>query len=135
WLALGFDAESARASGLRSPIPDALLLLLIALVVAAALDAVGALLVSSLLVVPAATVRLMTRRLLPWQLGSVLLVAAEGVVGVWLSVELNVPPGAAIAMLGSGLFVVVALAQALPRAGRLAAAAAAVLAVAGCGSS
>jgi ABC-type Mn2+/Zn2+ transport system permease subunit len=115
WLALGFDTESARASGLRSPVPDALLLLLIALVVAAALDAVGALLVSSLLVVPAATVRLLTRRLLPWQLGSVLLVAAEGVVGLWLSVQLNVPPGAAIGVLGSGIFALVAAGQALPR--------------------
>src|SRR5439155_26790652 len=90
WLALGFDADSARAAGLRSAIPDALLLLLVALVVTAALDAVGALLVSSLLVVPAATVRLLTRRLPAWQIGSVLLVAAEGVVGLWLSVELNV---------------------------------------------
>src|SRR5205823_4982353 len=67
-----------------------LLLLLVALVVTAALDAVGALLVSSLLVVPAATVRLLTRRLPAWQIGSVLLVAAEGVVGLWLSVELKV---------------------------------------------
>jgi ABC-type Zn uptake system ZnuABC Zn-binding protein ZnuA/ABC-type Mn2+/Zn2+ transport system permease subunit len=134
WLALGFDAESARASGLRSPLPDALLLLLVGLVVTAALDAVGALLVSSLLVVPAATVRLLTRRLLPWQLGSVLLVAAEGVLGLWLSVELNVPPGAAIAVLGSGVFALVAAGLALPRGARLALAAAALLALAGCGS-
>jgi ABC-type Zn uptake system ZnuABC Zn-binding protein ZnuA/ABC-type Mn2+/Zn2+ transport system permease subunit len=134
WLALGFDEASARAGGLRSPLPDALLLLLVALLATAALDAIGALLVSSLLVVPAATVRLLTRRLVSWQVGSVLLVAAEGVAGLWVSVELNVPPGAAIAILGSGLFALVAVAQALPRAGRLALAAAGLLVLAGCGS-
>jgi ABC-type Zn uptake system ZnuABC Zn-binding protein ZnuA len=120
WLAAGFDETGARAGGVGSPLPDAVLLLLVALVATAALDAIGALLVSSLLVVPAATVRLVTRRLLPLQLGSVALAAAEGVVGLWLSVELNVPPGAAIAMLASGVFAVVAVAQVLPRAGRLA---------------
>jgi zinc/manganese transport system substrate-binding protein len=136
WLALGFDSASARAAGLRSPLPDALLLLLTALAVTSALDAVGALLVSSLFVVPAATVRLLTRRLAPWQVGSVLLVAAEGVGGLWLSVELNVPPGAAIAVLGGGVFALVAAWQALPRRPRIAAAAAvSLLALAGCGSS
>jgi zinc/manganese transport system substrate-binding protein len=135
WLALGFDPTSARAAGLRSAMPDALLLLLIALVVTASLDAIGALLVSSLLVVPAATARLLTSRLVPLQAYSVLLVAAEGCVGLWLSVELNVPPGAAIAMLGSGVFAVVAVTRMLPRRWRLALAAGAVLALAGCGSS
>jgi ABC-type Zn uptake system ZnuABC Zn-binding protein ZnuA/ABC-type Mn2+/Zn2+ transport system permease subunit len=141
WLAVGFDPESARALGARSPLPDALLLALIALSIVSALSAVGALLASALFVVPAATVRLLTRDLLRWQAGSVTLAALEGVIGLWLSVKTNVPPGAAIAVLGGGVFALVvavkALASVLRRRGLLAAAGAgaALLLLAGCGSS
>ena len=51
---------------------------LIALASTAALTVVGALLVAALFVVPAVTARLLTRRLLSWQLRSVALVALEG---------------------------------------------------------
>jgi len=135
WLAIGFDAGSARALGIRSAVPDAVLLVLIALGVVSALPAIGALLVTALFVVPAATVRLVTRRLRPWQLGSVALVAAEGVVGLWLSVEWNVPPGAAISVLAGAVFAVVAGVRLVsPSVRRVAPAVAAVLLLAGCGS-
>ena len=134
WLAIGFDAGSARALGLRSAVPDAVLLVLIAAGVVAALPAIGALLVTALFVVPAATVRLLTRRLRPWQLGSIALVAGEGVAGLWLSVRLNVPPGAAISVLAGGVFAVIAAVRMVsPSARRLVPVAAALL-LAGCGS-
>ena len=63
------------------------------------LSALGALLVAALVVVPAATVRLWTNRLVPWQAITVALVAVEGIAGLALSVELNAPPGATIAAL------------------------------------
>ena len=110
WLASGFDADATRAIGMRSRAPDLILFALIALATVAALSAVGALLVSALFVVPAATVRLWTRRMLPWQIATVVLVAVEGVVGLWISVEWNAPPGAAIALLAGGVFAVAALA-------------------------
>jgi ABC-type Zn uptake system ZnuABC Zn-binding protein ZnuA/ABC-type Mn2+/Zn2+ transport system permease subunit len=110
WLASGFDADATRAIGMRSRAPDLILFALIALATVAALSAVGALLVSALFVVPAATVRLWTRRMLPWQIATVVLVAVEGVVGLWISVEWNAPPGAAIALLAGGVFTVAALA-------------------------
>ena len=115
WLATGFDAGYAHALGLRSPVPDAVLLALIALSATVSVSAVGALLVTALFVVPAATVRLVTRRLVVLQAASVALVAVEGVLGIWLSFELNVPPGAAIAVLSGGCFGAVAALRALPR--------------------
>ena len=128
WLAIGFDAGSARALGIRSAVPDAILLVLIALGIVSALPAIGALLVTALFVVPAATVRLVTRRLRPWQVGSVALVAGEGVLGLWLSVEWNVPPGAAISVLAGAIFAVVAGVRLVsPSVRRLAPAAAALL--------
>ena len=137
WLALGFDAESARALGVRSPIVDAVLLGLIALGVVASLSAVGALLATALFVVPAATVRLLSDRLILLQVGSIALVAVEGAVGLWLSVETNTPPGAAIAVVAGAVFAaVVAARPVLARVGphRLAALASVLLvALAGCG--
>jgi ABC-type Zn uptake system ZnuABC Zn-binding protein ZnuA len=134
WLALGFDLRHARAVGLRSPFPDAALLALVAFSVVVALTAVGALLVTALFVVPSATARLFTRRLPTWQIASVVLVALEGVAGIWISVEANVPPGAALAVLSGGVFALVAFGRALPRAVRVAAVAAMVMLLAGCGA-
>jgi ABC-type Zn uptake system ZnuABC Zn-binding protein ZnuA len=137
WLATGFDAPAARAIGVRSTWTDLLLLALVALAAVSALAAVGALLAAALLVIPAATTRLWTHRLRTWQLASIALAAAEGVIGLWLSVELNAPPGATIAVIAGGVF---ALAPLLPRLARLrsafpaAAAAAMVALLAGCGS-
>jgi ABC-type Zn uptake system ZnuABC Zn-binding protein ZnuA/ABC-type Mn2+/Zn2+ transport system permease subunit len=126
WLASGFDPGTAKSLGVRSAAFDAVLLVLVALVVTAALAALGALLVAALVVVPAATVRLWTRRLPSWQAATVALVAAEGTVGLWLSVKLNAPPGATIATLAGGVFAVAAIARAAdPRVRRIAVAAAA----------
>jgi zinc/manganese transport system substrate-binding protein len=139
WLTTGFDPGSARALGVRSMAPDAALLVLVGLVAVASLSALGALLATALLVVPAATTRLVCSRLRTWQLATVALVAAEGVAGLWLSVEINAPPGPAIAVLAGGAFAVVALGRAVPLRPRTAAAAAtaalAALGAAGCGSS
>ena len=142
WTVAGFDPTSARALGVRSALPDAALLALVALVAIAALSAIGALLATALLVVPAATTRLLFSRLRPWQLASVVLAALEGAVGLWISVEANAPPGAAIAVLSATVFVLVAGGRARlagRRAATPAGAAAAVLAlallVAGCGAS
>jgi ABC-type Zn uptake system ZnuABC Zn-binding protein ZnuA/ABC-type Mn2+/Zn2+ transport system permease subunit len=128
WLATGFDPSAARALGARSALPDTVLLALVALVAVAALSTLGALLATALLVVPAATTRLVCTRLRSWQLATVALVAVEGVAGLWLSVQVNAPPGPAIAVLAGGVFVLVALRRTL-----LVPAAAAALLVAGCG--
>ncbi len=112
WLASGFDRDSARALGARSPLPDLLLLALVAASAVAALDAIGALLSTALLVVPAATTRLLIDRLRTWQLATVALVIVEGIVGLWLSVQTNAPPGATIAVVGGAVFALVALGRA-----------------------
>ena len=131
WLATGFDPNGARALGVRSAVPEALLLVLIAVTVIASVSAVGALLVTALLITPAATVRMWTDRLSTWRAGTVALTAVEGTAGLWLSVKTNAPPGATIAVLAGGLFALAAGGRALASritAKTLAAATAAVLA-------
>ncbi|HYJ21671.1 MAG TPA: zinc ABC transporter substrate-binding protein [Solirubrobacterales bacterium] len=129
WLAQGFDPGAVGRREAR--LLDAALLGLIALASTAALSVVGSLLVSALFVVPAATARLVTSRMRSWQLLSIALVAAEGTVGLWLSVKTDAPPGATIACVAGAVFALVALAQALARVPRpaVAAAGAAVVAI------
>jgi zinc/manganese transport system substrate-binding protein len=138
WLAHGFDPAAARAQGLRSAVPDAVLLALVALAAVAALRVAGALLATALIVVPAATTRLVVDRLLRWQVATVALVIAEGAAGLWVSVQLNAPPGPSIAVLAGAVFALAAVWRALgPRRRRTVAAAggaaAAVLVLAACG--
>jgi len=113
WLGTGFEPAGARALGLRPVAADRLLLAGIAATAVVALDSVGALLVTVVLVVPAATARLLTSRLAPLQLVAMLLAAVEGVAAVWLADALNVGAGPAMAVLGGGVFAAVAGATAL----------------------
>lgn len=141
WLASGFDPETARATGARSGAREAALLVAVTLAVVAALAAVGALMVTALFVVPAATARLVLDRMGRWQAASVALAAVEGVSGIWLAVRLNAPPGATIAVLSGAVFALAVGARALRRRRPRPAVAAAGLAAlalacaaAGCGS-
>ncbi len=138
WLAAGFDPGAAGSVRSGSRTLELALLGLIALASTAALSVVGALLVSALFVVPAATVRLWTERLTIWQLGSVGLVALEGTVGLGLSVKTDAPPGATIAVVSGVVFAIAAAVRMVPLPGRSAAVAATMVAtllvVVGCGS-
>jgi ABC-type Mn2+/Zn2+ transport system permease subunit len=112
FTAVAFDPEGAAAiAGPRAQRADAALLLLVAAATVAALPAVGALLTTSLFVVPAATARLITRSV-PALIGAaVSLAAAIGVLGLYLALWLDVPPGPAVAVVGAGLYALVALAR------------------------
>lgn len=114
WLATGFDPAGAPALGVPAARGDWLLLALLAATVVAVLPAVGALLVSTLLVVPAATARLLTRSLRALLATAVALAAAEGIAGLLLAYHLDLPPGPAIAIVGGGGFALAALGSAGP---------------------
>jgi ABC-type Mn2+/Zn2+ transport system permease subunit len=112
WLASGFDRAGARTLGAPVGLADALLLGLVAVAVVSALPAVGALLTTALFIVPAATARLLARSVPGLLATSVALAALQGVVGVYVALWADVPPGAAIAVLGAALYAAVALARA-----------------------
>jgi manganese/iron transport system permease protein len=111
WLASGFDREGARTLGAPVAAADALLLVLVAVAVVTALPAVGALLTTALFIVPAATVRLVARSVPALLVGSVALAMVEGLVGIYVALWTNAPPGPAIAVLGAALYAIVALAR------------------------
>ncbi len=137
WLARGFDQGTAASLRSSSAWLDLALLAVVAFTVVAALSAVGALLVVALVVVPASTVRLVTRRVSTMQAGAVALAAVEGVFGLWLSVRTDAPPGATIAVVGGLVFAVVLAFRNLRRSRAAAIATVVVglgLAITGCGS-
>jgi manganese/iron transport system permease protein len=110
-----FDRDWAAAAGARPAMGDALLLALVALAVVAALPAVGSLLVSGLLVVPAATARVLTERLALMQAWAVALCASETVAGLAAARALDLPPGAAIAVVAGAAFTLAVAARAVDR--------------------
>jgi ABC-type Mn2+/Zn2+ transport system permease subunit len=114
WLAVGFDPAGAASLGIRATVADRLLLAAVAVSVVVCLDAVGALLVTVVLVVPAATVRLLATGVRGLQAGTTALAAAEGVTALLVADALDVGPGPAMAVVGGAVFAAVAAA---PRRG------------------
>jgi ABC-type Mn2+/Zn2+ transport system permease subunit len=122
WLVSGFDAAGARAAGVRVAVADRALLLAVAIAVVVALDAVGALLVTVILTVPAATVRLFEPGLRAQQLWTGALTAVEGLAAIWVADAFNVGPGPALAVIGAVVYAVAAAVAGRRVAGAVAAA-------------
>ncbi|WP_431607169.1 metal ABC transporter permease [Protofrankia symbiont of Coriaria ruscifolia] len=101
-----FDQHTAQAMGYRVVLLDLALNLIIALVVVAAVKAVGTILSIALLVVPAATARLLSDRLLVVTGLAVLLGMLGGWLGLAASYEASINHGVRLA---SGATVVLAL--------------------------
>jgi len=114
FTAVAFDPEGTAAiAGAGARAMDAALLLLIALATVAALPAVGALLTTSIFVVPAATARLLARSVTALIALSVAIAAAIGVCGLYLALWLDAPPGPAVASVGAAAYAAVALGRAM----------------------
>lgn len=111
WIAAAFDGDGGQTrAGRHERIAEALLALVIVAGVIAALDAVGALLVSAILVLPAATAQRLASSVSRLELYAIAIAAIEGVTGLWLAFELDAPPGATIATLAGIVFALVLIA-------------------------
>jgi ABC-type Mn2+/Zn2+ transport system permease subunit len=108
FLVISFDPVHAAA--LRIPIKrlDMLLLVMMAVTVVVSLQTVGAALVVAMLVTPAATASMLTKRLPPMMALSAAIGAASGLVGLYASYWLDVASGAVI-VLAATLFFLLAL--------------------------
>jgi len=117
WLVRGFDTSAAGSLGSGSVASDRALLVAIAVSVVVALAAVGALLVSVLLVVPAATARMRFDELGPLRLVTAALALGEGVAALWLADRVDVSVGPALAVVAGVVFGAVAVATSVSRQG------------------
>jgi ABC-type Mn2+/Zn2+ transport system permease subunit len=97
-LVVSFDRTTAGAVGVARGPADIALLLLLSLAVLVAVQALGNLLVVSLLIAPAATARLLTRRMPAMMATASALAAGSGVAGLYASYHLDTAAGASIAI-------------------------------------
>jgi manganese/iron transport system permease protein len=105
-LLRAFDPDGAAAMGYRTELLDLVLNVLIALVVVAAVKAVGTVLVIALIIVPAATARLVTERIATMVALSCGLGALAGWLGLGISYEVSLQRGVRLA---AGATIVVVL--------------------------
>ena len=116
-LAVGFDRLNARALG-RSPAGlDVVLALLLAAATLVAVQALGNLLVVAMLVGPAATARLLTRRMVPMMVAATAVAGGASVAGIYLSYHANVAAGASVALVLVALYVLALVARIVADAG------------------
>jgi manganese/iron transport system permease protein len=104
FLVISFDPVLAATLRLRAELLRNLMLVLLALTVVVSLQTVGVGLVAAMLVTPAATAYLMTRRLPGMMAVSALIGAASSVTGLYLSYYLDIASGAAIVLTATAVF-------------------------------
>lgn len=106
-VVLSFDPVLATTLRLPVRLLHNLLLAIIAVTAVVSLQTVGVALMVALLVTPAATARLVTKRL-PAMMGlGALLGAFSGLAGLYLSYYTRIASGAAIVLVATGLFLIV----------------------------
>jgi len=104
WTVLAFDPAYAAASGLPVAALHYALMMLVSLAIVAAMQAVGVLLVTSLLITPPATARLMTSRVSTMIAASVAWGVTSAAIGLYVSFYLNIASGAAIVLVSVAFF-------------------------------
>lgn len=112
-FAVSHDEEFARASGLPVRALNLSIAVIAALTVTVAMQVVGLLLVSALMIVPVAVAQLVTssfRRTMATAMGIGVLVC---VTGLSITYWHNIPPGSTIVVLSIGLYAVVGIARAV----------------------
>jgi manganese/iron transport system permease protein len=104
FLILSFDPILAATLRLPATLLHYLLLILIAVAIVVSLQTVGVALMVAMLVTPATTAYLLTRRLLPMMVVAALIGALSGIVGLYLSYHASLASGAAIVLVCTALF-------------------------------
>jgi ABC-type Mn2+/Zn2+ transport system permease subunit len=104
FLVISFDPVLAATLRLPAELLRNLMLVLLALTVVVSLQTVGVSLAAAMLVTPAATAYLLTRRLLPMMMVSALIGALSSIIGLYLSYYFNIVSGSAIVLTATMFF-------------------------------
>jgi manganese/iron transport system permease protein len=107
FLVLSFDPILAITLRLPSRTLEYLLLVLIAMTIVVSLQTVGIALMVAMLVTPAATALLLTRRVHLVMILAAFIAAASGVVGLYFSYYIGIASGAAIVLVCTAAFLLV----------------------------
>jgi len=106
FMVISFDPVLAATLRLPATLLRNLMLVLLALTVVVSLQTVGVGLAAAMLVTPAATAYLLTRRLTSMMLVSAALGALSSVIGLYISYYANIVSGSAIVLVATAFFLV-----------------------------
>lgn len=112
---VSFDPALAGALGRNVPLLNAILFTLLGLAIVASLQTVGNVLVVALLVVPAATARLLVRPLPAIMVVAATIGAMSAIIGLYISYYADIASGGAIVLTACSVFFCVLLAKKLRR--------------------
>jgi ABC-type Mn2+/Zn2+ transport system permease subunit len=104
FLVISFDPVLAATLRLPAELLRNLMLVLLALTVVVSLQTVGVSLAAAMLVTPAATAYLVTRRLAPMMLVSALIGAVSSVIGLYVSYYFNIVSGSSVVLTATAIF-------------------------------
>ncbi len=104
FLVISFDPVLAATLRLPAELLRNLMLVLLALTVVVSLQTVGVSLAAAMLVTPAATAYLLTRRLWPMMLVSAVIGAVSSIIGLYVSYYFNIVSGSAIVLTATVMF-------------------------------
>lgn len=113
FVLLSFDPVLATTLRLPVRFLDNLLLVLIAITIVVSLQTVGVALMVAMLITPAATAYLLSKRLPVMMTLAAIIASFSGIAGLYLSYYLNIASGAAIVLTTTFIFLLVWSAQAL----------------------
>ncbi|HDT8481716.1 TPA: metal ABC transporter permease [Staphylococcus pseudintermedius] len=99
-----FDPIFSRMSGLNTKMIHYFVMLLLALVIVASVQTVGVILVVALLITPASTAFLFTKKLSTMMIVSSIFSVISSTLGIYMSFKLNLPSGAVIVLISAVLY-------------------------------
>lgn len=109
FLVITFDPIVAKTMGWNVNIIHATLLILIAGTITISINIVGASLVTAMLITPAATALLFTKKIWHTMILSAAIGSASGVIGLFASYYLNISSGASIVLTATAFFIIASL--------------------------
>lgn len=103
-LAVTINEDLARAEGIAALRYRIIYMALMALMIAIAMNVVGVLLITSMLIIPAAAARVIARSPEQMAVGAAVIGVVAGAVGLWGSFELDTPAGPSIIVTAAVIF-------------------------------
>ena len=103
-VSVTLDRDMAQALGLPILLLDITLYVLVTLAVVMSIQTIGNILVLALLVTPAAAARMLTDKLVPMMIVAAAVGAISAVIGLYISWAMDVPTGATIVLVVTGIF-------------------------------
>ena len=119
-LFYSFDPIGAEVKGLNTTFLNYLFLILLSIAIVGSLQTVGIILVLSMLIIPAASAKLVTDTFVTSIKISVLFGIISSISGLYLSYFLNLPSGPSMSLVATGIFVLSFLFKKISKKGSLA---------------